>query len=667
MVIRTRPQPATDVQLTYVKQGAEPNGDAGDKYTGLNRFGWIVDQRWIQGAATLDRIQYGYDRDGNRLYADNLLDNNFDELYHADGATAGYDTLNRLVEWQRGPLSDTNADLIPDTVVTASRSQVFTLDAQGNFDSVDTDGTPTARTHNAQNEIQTVGAANLTYDNNGNLTTDELGQTLEFDAWNRLVRVKTSGGATIISYEVDALGRRIEEVTASVRDLYYSMNWQVLEERVAGVARVRNVWSVGYVDAMLLRDRDADNNGSLEQRHYVQQDANWNVTSITSNTGAVQERYVYDVYGSRTVLSPTWVTLGGSAYAWNIGHQGGRFEILTGLIHKRGREYSPALQTFVQRDLIFTSTNWYVAFGNNPVNYVDPSGLMGEPHEHHLFARKFRAEFANAFGTSIDIDDFVLPGVPKSGPGTVHEKVTPALKTRLLNVGYTLDEIAAMNSRGGEWNASWGELFNSAGYKNTSPTGKKAAILRRSLELMNQYDLDPSTFQTWRKKTNPAAFYKFLEILEKAGMTIDPKQHPTLANRLKGYVQCLVTKNSSGKAEINAVLFQQRFGTSANPATFMKTVGKVLTVAGLASALLEFSANVNAKGYDGALAEAALTVGAPVVSTGLRQTEQMTGRPLVPNKGQSWSDSAVPGAYADTFSIFSVFNRLAERLGNLGR
>jgi RHS repeat-associated protein len=153
------------------------------------------------------------------------------------------------------------------------------------------------------------------------------------------------------------------------------MNWQVLEERVAGVARIRNVWSVGYVDAMLLRDRDSDNNGSLEQRHYVQQDANWNVTSITSNTGAVQERYAYDIYGSRTVLSPTWVTLGGSAYAWNIGHQGGRFEILTGLIHKRGREYSPTLQTFVQRDLIFTSTNWYVAFGNNPVNYVDPNGL----------------------------------------------------------------------------------------------------------------------------------------------------------------------------------------------------------------------------------------------------------------------------------------------------
>ena len=63
VVIRSHSQPGVD--LTYVKQSGESNGDAGDQYTGLDRFGRVVDQRWIKtssGTAT-DRFQYGYDRD----------------------------------------------------------------------------------------------------------------------------------------------------------------------------------------------------------------------------------------------------------------------------------------------------------------------------------------------------------------------------------------------------------------------------------------------------------------------------------------------------------------------------------------------------------------------------------------------------------------------------
>ena len=41
-------------------------GDAGDRYTGLDRFGRVVDQRWTQGTTAtspvLDRYGYTYDR-----------------------------------------------------------------------------------------------------------------------------------------------------------------------------------------------------------------------------------------------------------------------------------------------------------------------------------------------------------------------------------------------------------------------------------------------------------------------------------------------------------------------------------------------------------------------------------------------------------------------------
>ena len=63
------------MDLTYIKQTGESDGDAGDQYTGLDRFGRVVDQRWT----TSERhghgpLQYGYDRDRNRLYAENLVD-----------------------------------------------------------------------------------------------------------------------------------------------------------------------------------------------------------------------------------------------------------------------------------------------------------------------------------------------------------------------------------------------------------------------------------------------------------------------------------------------------------------------------------------------------------------------------------------------------------------
>ena len=41
------------MKLTYIKQASEPNGDAGDQYTGPDRFGRVAGQRWPQGEMEL--------------------------------------------------------------------------------------------------------------------------------------------------------------------------------------------------------------------------------------------------------------------------------------------------------------------------------------------------------------------------------------------------------------------------------------------------------------------------------------------------------------------------------------------------------------------------------------------------------------------------------------
>src|SRR5262249_11210416 len=283
VVKRGHPEPSID--LTYIKQTAESNGDGGDPYTGLDRFGRVADQRWLvttTGGPT-DRFKYAYDRDGNRLYRTNELNHSFDELYHANGPGSGYDPLNQLTDFRRGMLTDANGDGVLDTVTTASRAQSWAFDALGNWTTLTIDGTGVNRTHNKQNQITAVGAATLTFDANGSTATDETGKQFVFDAWNRLVRVKDSGGATLATYAFDPLTRRVVEAAGgTTRGVYCWSAWQAVEERVGTQVYLQSVWSPVYVDAMIARDRDADGNAGngLEERLYAQQDANWDVTAL---------------------------------------------------------------------------------------------------------------------------------------------------------------------------------------------------------------------------------------------------------------------------------------------------------------------------------------------------------------------------------------------------
>ena len=62
------------------------------------------------------------------------------------------------------------------------------------------------------------------------------------------------------------------------------------------------------------------------------QDANWNVVAICDMTGTVQERYAYTPYGVVTVYDPSWEERSSGSFAWQYLFQGGRFEVLTGVV-----------------------------------------------------------------------------------------------------------------------------------------------------------------------------------------------------------------------------------------------------------------------------------------------------------------------------------------------
>jgi RHS repeat-associated protein len=395
-VKRAHPQPTNGLDLTYIGSGT---GDGGDQYTGLDRFGRVVEQKWQTEQATptvTDDFKYGYDPNGSALFRTNEVNHNFDELYHPNGSGNGYDNLNQLTAFARGTLNANH-----DTISSPSHSISYSLDGVGNFASTTTDGgSPVSNTFNKQNEQTKAGAANLTFDNNGNTTTDDQGHTLVYDAWNRLVAVK-NGGSTLVSYKYDALSRKTVENPGTTNDLFYSSSWQVVEERAGGVstATIQYVWSPLYVDSPIERDRSTQNNGTLDERLYVQTDANAN--ALVNTSGNVVERYAYDPYGKPSFYTARYGSLSSSAYASSTLFQGGRFDSTASLYNFRLRTASPSEGHWVQVDPVRFGggdVNLYRSVGDKPTTNSDPTGLLSQSDMSSLASAVFESQL-DSFGS----------------------------------------------------------------------------------------------------------------------------------------------------------------------------------------------------------------------------------------------------------------------------
>jgi len=236
-----------------------------------------------------------------------------------------------------------------------------------------------------------VGAnwATPTYDRNGNTTGDEVEKKFGYDAWNHLVAVRDMVNELLASYRYNALGWRVQEIRGEVTtDLYYSSQWQVLEERVSNVTTKSYVWSPVYVDAMIARDRDSDSNGSPEERLYAVHDANFNVVALLDTSGNVVERFAYDAFGVFSVLTPGWGARGSSSYAWRHTYQGLMWFIDFDGLDSRNRVLGTAIGRFFQLDRMGfrgADVNLYRAVANNPLGFVDPLGLAAKPTL-HVFA-----------------------------------------------------------------------------------------------------------------------------------------------------------------------------------------------------------------------------------------------------------------------------------------
>ena len=221
----------------------------------------------------------------------------------------------------------------------------------------------------------------MTYDANGNMTADGTGNTYTYDAWNRLVAVKNG------EHHAGRLQLR-RPGPAGPADARRDDDRPVLLVGRAGARRTTSAASCKRVRLEPgLRQRPGAARpvqsaaGTLDQRLYVLQDANWNVTALVDTTGNVVERYVYNPYGDVTVLTPAW-TAEGQPYAMPYLWQGLRYDAAVGLYHADIRDISPTLKRPLQADPLGLApgNNDYEWEGDDrPIRLIPVDLLFSDP------------------------------------------------------------------------------------------------------------------------------------------------------------------------------------------------------------------------------------------------------------------------------------------------
>jgi RHS repeat-associated protein len=196
------------------------------------------------------------------------------------------------------------------------------------------------------------------------------------------VEVK-DGETTVARYAYDGLNHRITKtVGETITHAYYNSGWQLLETRVGAGApetldpKTQYVWSVRYIDALILRDRNNDENPDLEERLYYLNDANMNVTALIADDGTVLERYAYTPYGKPSFFDASWNPRAESAYDNAILYCGYFFDDESGLYSVRHRYYHPTLGRWLSRDLerYLEGMCLYEYCRGIPTRTVDPMG-----------------------------------------------------------------------------------------------------------------------------------------------------------------------------------------------------------------------------------------------------------------------------------------------------
>ncbi len=358
-------------------------------------------------------FEYEYYPDGN---VSAVTDTRFDKIYNT---IYQYDSANRLTNaqitkddatvrsWQyvynnRGDrisqaVTDadnvaaqttyayTNHRLASET--TNGTTTTYTYDANGNTLSKSSDDATYNYTYTPRNEVASVTTGGVTYTytyNVSSLRTSKTSNgvtTLFTWAGDNIIREETPDKSTDYFYGVNRVSRTVkgDAYTYDVIDSYYDENIEDYVDTIIpvdgyhefyaydGRGNVVHTMALDSIDlylspfynsALPIPEIDTNSDGTADF---------YDLNRISSDYPIVQN-YYYSPFGE--------IWQGERESDTNPFRYAGEYlDKETGDIYLRARYYSPSIGRFISVDPIKDGTNWYVYCSNNPIAFVDPSGL----------------------------------------------------------------------------------------------------------------------------------------------------------------------------------------------------------------------------------------------------------------------------------------------------
>ncbi|MGD9974247.1 MAG: RHS repeat-associated core domain-containing protein [Desulfatirhabdiaceae bacterium] len=345
-----------------------------------------------------------------------------------------YDANNNMSEFHhtRGETSFARGTFVRDPVGNIIQESVD-LPVLPIFSAMSETGT-----YNAVNQLISSGGNTYTYDTDGNLTGISGTKTLAatYDPENRLTSITRN---TTKTYTYGATGNRVRAVDGAQTRNYHHDSFGRLMFETDGVGLV----TVYYI----YRNSSPVAMGTpLIGWQTYHQGRTGNMLALTDGGGVVVRAYAYSPFGE---------IINQSGHLYNPFTFAGGYGVLGdegGIYFMKNRFYDAATGKFMHKDPIGLEggSNLYAYVGNNPINQVDPTGLVGgrdmqDPYAKDKNYQKARHDFdCYVIDKAIGIFSFwggVTQGVSKALGYAVEGDYDGALKEVIKTVTGPLGTI----------------------------------------------------------------------------------------------------------------------------------------------------------------------------------------------------------------------------------